>query len=660
MSLAANKAWYGYAGRVLTVDLTSGSFTFSPLEEDLVERFIGGRGLNVAWLYSKMKKGLDPLSPENPLVFGVGPFAGTMFPGGSRFNVSAKSPHTGILGDSNAGGFFGAELKFAGLDQLRIFGKAPQLSYLFIHNDRVEIRPALHLAGLDVWETDSAIRAEVRDPRAQIACAGPAAEHGVTFAGIFTNLVRPAARTGMGTVMASKNLKAIVVRGTRPVRVADPKAFASLLAELDKDIRGHREYGARALMGTTRLVHALNEAGCLATRHFKTGRFHAAEDVSGERLAEVHKKKSKACYGCTIPCSRFYEIASGPYAGLKSEGPEFEGLAGFSSRVGVADLGAALKGVDICNRLGMDVITASEVISFAMECYESGIISREEADGLDLTWGNEQTVFTLLEKIGRREGFGDVLADGVKKAAERIGRGSEKLAMHVKGLEVFQADPRGLKAYALGYALASRGGDHLRSEPSFEFSEDPEEGLRRFGARESAFRLEYKGKGRVVKYYEELSALADILDACKNTIVNMEVLPFDRAADFLRAATGRDAGEAYVQRVCERIVNLERAFIVREGIRRKDDTLPERFLKEPLPAGSGPSAGSVVELEPMLDEYYEARGWDVATGVPTREKLEVLGLDDVVRDLEEWGVSVPRRDVASLQILHVDKPGNAW
>lgn len=621
---------YAYTGKVLYIDLNNKSYHIEPLEREYIENYIGGRGLNMCRLYELTGPDTNPLSPDNPLIFGVGPLNGTLFPGASRFNVSAKSPLTGILGDSNAGGFFGPELKYAGFDQVILLNKSDKPIYIFIHNDKVEFKPASHIWGKDIWETYSTVINELGDARVQAACIGPAAENGVKFAGIFTNLVRAAARTGMGTVMASKNVKALAVRGTNPVKVYNPESFMELIHQLNNDIFNHHEYKIRCWLGTTKLVTGLNDIGGMATRHFKTGRFEYAADVSGETLASTIKTKSKACFSCPIPCSRFYRITDGPYAGLASEGPEYEGLAGFSSRIGVKDMHAALKAIDICNRMGIDVISASECISFAMECLERGIINSGEADGLDLTWGNEDAVFELLEKIVSREGFGDVLADGVRKAAEKIGRGSEEIAFHVKGLEIFQADPRAIKGYALGNAVASRGADHLRSEPSFEFTQNGEEGLRRYGAAESAFRLEYKGKGRLVKHYEELAALADCLNACKNTIVNMEVLDFDRAARILTCAVGQNISGIQIQRACERIVNLERLYLVREGIRRKDDYLPKRFLEEPLPPDSGPSAGSVVELEPMLDEYYAARGWNIETGIPTEAKLEELNLADIL------------------------------
>jgi len=629
---------YGYQGKVLRVNLCTEEMRIEDLPEELMLNYLGGRGFNMKRLYDEVPPEVDPLGSENKLFIGVGPLTGTLFPGAARVNFSAKSPQTGILGDSNAGGFFGPELKFAGFDQVIVEGVAKAPVYLYIKDGEARLKPAQHLWGKEVFATQEAILQELNDARVQVACIGPAAENGVKYSGIFCNLVRAAARTGMGTVMASKNLKAIAVRGTQDLKAAQPEKFMELLQEIDQEIYQHFEYKTRLLLGTTKLVHALNEAGCLATKHFQTGRFVGAEQVSGERLAETYRRKGKGCFACTVPCSRFFSIEEGKYQGLKSEGPEFEGLAGFSSRVGVDDLGAALKGVDLCNRYGMDVISASECVSFAMELYQRGLLTKDEADGLDLTWGNSEAVLTLLEKIAFRQGFGDVLADGVVEAAKRIGKGSELYAMHVKGLEIFQADPRGLKAYALGFAVATRGGDHLRSEPSFEFTEDPEEGIRRFGVPESAFRLEYKGKGKVVKFYEERSALADCLNVCKNTLVNMEILPFHQAAELLTAVTGIPFTEEKVQQAAERVVNLERAYIVREGIRRKDDTLPERFLKEPLPPECGPSAGSIVELEPMLDEYYETHHWDIATGIPTVEKLEQLGLQDIVADLRWRGI----------------------
>ena len=579
----------------------------------------------------------DGLSPQNILAFGVGPLVGTLFPGGARFNVTAMSPQTGILGDSNAGGFFGPELKFAGYDQIVLVGRADEPLYLWIADDHVELRPAHHLWGCDVWQTTEAICQELGDPDIQVATVGQAAENGVRYAGVFANLVRAAARTGMGTVMAAKNLKAVAVRGTGSFPVADMDRFLRLIHQLDETIYTHPEYRPRVDLGTTRLILSLNGAGCLPTRHFQQGTFERAQEVSGEMLARRFKVKGKACFACTIPCSRFLEVDDARFPDLRLEGPEYEPLAGFTVRVGNGDLALGLKCIDLANRYGMDAIALSEVISWAMECHERGLLASEEADGLDLSWGNGETILALIHKVAHREGFGDVLADGVRKAAERLGRGSEQIAMEVKGLEMFQADVRGLKAYGLGNAVASRGADHLRSEPSFEFTEDAEEAVRRYGVADAAFRLKYRGKGRVVKHYEEMAAISDSLEICKNTYNNMEVLDWDGTAELIEAATGWDVTGEEVQRIGERIVNLERAFNAREGLTRADDTLPRRFLEEPLPEGSGPSTGSVIELEPMLEEYYQARGWDGETGLPTQEKLEELGLREAAGELVAMG-----------------------
>ena len=629
---------YGYRNKALQVDLSRRKLETKPLAPKMVKGFLGGRGFNMYRLYRDSPPEIDPLEPNSRFYVAVGPLTGTSFPGSARVNFSAKSPQTGILGDSNTGGFFGPELKFSGFDQLIIEGKAESPVYLYLENGKARLRPAGHLQDLDALEKQTEIIKELDDSRVQVAAIGPAANNGVKFSGIFCNQVRAAARTGIGLVMASKNLQAIAVRGNLSLKAKNSDKFAHMVEELDREIKNHGEYEIRSRLGTTKLISQLNDMGCLATRHFQTGRFTGAKLVSGEYLEGNYKKKSKSCYSCTIPCSRFFRLDEGKYKGLKSEGPEFEGLAGFSSRMGIDDIGTALKGVDKCNRYGMDVISTSECISFAMELYQRGMLSKSDADGLELEWGNSEAALKLTDKIARREGFGDVLADGVSEAAKKIGKGAERYAMEVKGLEVFQADPRGIKAYALGYAVATRGGDHLRSEPSFEFKEDPEEAKERFGLPEAAYRLEFKGKGKVVNFHEKRCALADCLEVCKNTISNMEILDYGEASELLEALTGEDFTAESLEKSMERVINLERAYIVREGIRREDDTLPERFLNEPLDEKSGGSAGSVVELEPMLDEYYQAHGWNPENGVPTREKLKELGLDFVIEDFEDRNI----------------------
>ena len=620
----------GYTGKILRIDLTERDVKISNLERDLAAGFLGGRGFNSKGLYDEVPAGTDPLGPDNKLFISTGPLVGTTFPTASRFNISAKSPQTGILGDSNAGGHLAPEIKFAGYDQIVLEGRSREPVYVFVDDGEITFRDASHLWGMDVYEADEAIRSDLGDRRVQTAVVGPAAERGVRFAGVYANLMRAAARTGMGTVMASKGVKALVVRGSGSVEVAHPRMFEGLVEEIEGEIYAHEQYWPRRRMGTTRILMMANAMGFLPTRHYTSGIFEHAREVSGERLAEEFNVKNRGCFACTIPCSRFYAVKEGEFAGLYGEGPEYEALGSFTSRVGNRDLSLALKANDLCNRLGLDALTAGECISWAMELYERGLLTREEADGLDLSWGNGEAILALIEKIANRDGFGDILADGSRAAAEKLGRGVD-LTMQVKGLDIIMADPRGLKGFGLGYAVSSRGGDHLRSEPFLELSDDPAIGERMFGVPEATLRLADRGKGKLVSYFEDWNAVIDALEPCKNIMQNMEILTFERASRVIEACTGLRLSPADVRRVGERIINVERAFNVREGIRRRDDALPRRFREETLTEGA--SRGTVFDQEPMLDEYYDERGWDRETGIPYAKTLERLGLVEAARDI---------------------------
>ena len=629
--------YYGYAGRILRINLTKNQTKVQHTEKRLITKFLGGRGFNSKRLYDEVTKDVDPLSPQNKLIFATGPLVGTAFPLGARFNVTAKSPLTGILGDSNAGGHFAAEMKFAGYDQIVIEGKSQKPVYIFIEDQEIQIMDAEQLVGKDVHEATETIKRDLGDRTVQVATVGPGAENHVLYAGIFANLTRPAARTGMGTVMASKNLKAVALKGTGVIEISDPRRFWKIVEETEEETYAHPQYWPRRIMGTTRIMMLADELGILPTRHFTSATFQHASKVSGERLAKEYNVKNRACFSCIVPCSRVYVIREGQYAGLHGEGPEYEALSSFTARVGNSDLDLALKAVDLANRLGLDAITTAECIAWAMELYEKGELTRKETDNLELKWGSGEAILALVEKIAHREGFGDLLADGVRRAAEKLGRG-KKIALHVKGLEIIQADPRGLKGYGLGYAVASRGADHLRSEPFVELSDDPEKGVEMFGVPEATLRLAHKGKGKLVRYFENWCAIIDCLEVCKNLAGNMELLPFDRAAEVTEAVTGFHFTEQAMFEIGERIVNLERAYLVREGIRRKDDYLPIRFLKEPLPNGN--SKGEIFEIDPMLDEYYTEREWNLRTGIPKAEKMRKIGLEYVVEDLKRIGIEI--------------------
>ncbi len=635
----------GYAGEVLRIDLTQGASRTVPLSRELAEDFIGGRGFNSKALYDEVPACADPLGPENRLFIGTGPLVGTSFPTACRFNASAKSPQTGILGDSNAGGHFAPEVKYAGYDQIVLEGRSPRPVYIIIRDNEVTLHDASHLIGLDTYARDAVIRSDLGDKRIQTLLCGPAAESGVRYAGLYANLVRAAARTGMGTVMASKNVKAIAVRGTGSISIHNPRRFEKIVEEVTEEVRTHPQYTGRRKMGTTRILMMGNTMGFLPTRNYTTGVYEHAAEVSGERLAAEFNVKNRACFACTIPCSRVFTVKEGPYSGLTAEGPEYEALGSFTSRIGNPDISLALRANDMCNRLGLDALSTASCIAWAMELHERGLLSSAEADGLDLSWGNAEAIIALIGKIARREGFGDLLADGSRVAAEKLGRGAA-YAMQVKNLDLIMADPRALKGFGLGYCVSSRGGDHLRSEPFAELSDDPTVGERMFGLPGATLRLSDEGKGKLIAYFEDWCAVIDALEPCKNIMQNMEILTFERTSDVLEAATGLILTPAQVREVGGRIVSIERAFGVREGISRRDDSLPRRFREEPLPEGA--SAGAVFAQERILDDYYAERGWDKHTGLPTRASLEALGLVRVANELAEMGkLSSQEKDFTS-------------
>jgi len=631
---------FGYAGTILRIDLTREKVIRVPLDKEFARKWVGGRGFNSAIMYREVPPGTDPMSPDNLLMFGVGPLNGTAFPCASRFTVTAKSPLTGIFGDSNAGGHFAPEMKYAGYDQIIISGKAPKPCYLLIQDEKVQILDAAHLWGQDIWETHRVIREDHNDQRIQVACIGPAGENGVKYAIVAANLTRVAGRAGMGTVMGAKNLKALAIRGSGTISVADPRRFHELAEAFKHKVLTHPGYERRAQLGTTQLVSALNNLGILPTRHFQEGVFEFADAVSGEALQRLYNVKQKACFACPVHCSRYYVIREGSNAGTRGEGPEYETQCGFSSRLGNSDLQFVLKQNNFVNKMGLDSIETSEVIGFAMECYEKGILTKEDVGGLDLTWGNKEAIETLMNWIVTRSGFGETLAHGVRRTAKLVGKGSEKYAFHTKGLALICGDPRGLKAFGLTYAIASRGADHLRAEPVFELTNDPELAEQRWGIREIADRLEFKGKGVLVNYTEEIATLTDILTICKNIGLSMGILEHKMAAEVYTATTGLNMTIEEITRTAQRIIHIERCFNAREGIRRTDDTLPARFLKEPLQKGA--TAGHVVELEPMLIEYYQLRGIDPETGIPAPSKLRELGLNEPARDMEGLSTAVSK------------------
>jgi len=594
---------HGYGGHILRVDLTSGRIQREKTDPVYMLGVIGGRGLNSTRLYEELKRDIDPLSPENMLLIGVGPLTGTLMAASAFMTISGKSPMTGILGDSAAGGHFGAEIKQAGYDQIVMTGRSAGPCYLFIADDHVEIRDASNLWGRDIWQTTATIRRELNDNAIQVAAIGPAGENLVKYATVACNNSRMCGRTGMGCLFGSKQLKAVAVRGRGRLTLADPPGFLELCRELDQRIMSHPEYARRNHLGSTLLMKALNGIGILPTNHFQQGLCEYVDKVSGEALAAKYKVKNKSCYNCNLHCSRYYLTDE-----VEAEGPEFETLCSYTSRIGNDDLKFGLKMNAFLNRMGMDSLSSGETIGWAMECVQRGLLTKEDFDGLDLTWGNRQAVEKLLNMIIRRDGIGDAFAEGTRSLARRFGRGSEEFAFHVKGLDMICGDPRGIKAFGLTYAIASRGGDHLRAEPFFELTERYDEAEKRWGIREIADRLADKGKAVLVEHTERQALLTDCLTMCKNIGLSMDIMDFDFASRLLTAGTGLKFTPQKVDEALKGVINRDRKMNIDFGVDAAQDTLPKRFTSEPLKEGA--SKGQVVPVKRMVKEYYKSKGWD--------------------------------------------------
>ncbi len=587
-----------YRGNSLRIDLSCGE-----IHRDLTpEKGIGARTWNSITLLNEMKPGTDALGPENILCLSVGPLTGSELIASCRFIASARSPLTGYLGDSGARGFFGPELRWSGHEQLIFTGVSERWVYLWIDNDTVEIRDASHLVGLDITDTTVRLRSELKDPDLQVAAIGPAGENLVCYAIISCNMARAAGRTGMGAVMGSKRLKAIVVRGDRPVRPADPERFRKACARLQENIESHGEFEPRRRYGTTRIMDSLARMGVLPAYHYRSTVFEDLEKVNAEALRRNHVVKSKSCYNCNIYCSRYnYTRYS------EGEGPEYEAQAAFTVKCGNSDLELAVGVSNAVNRLGLDCISTGEVIAWLMECRHEGVVSDADIDGIDLSWGSRDALLRLPRIIAQRRGIGDLLAEGTRRAAAKFGDAARKLTAEVKGLELFSADPRGIKGYALMNAVNSRGGDHYRGEPMIELTGDEELALRRVGHREAAHRLMDKGKGALVNYAEHLGLLSDSLTICKNISCCMDAVDFDLAAEAYSGLLGRPIAAREIWDACSHASQVEREFNLREGLRREEDTLPGRFLDRPIP--DGPAKGTVINIRRLVDDYYREKGW---------------------------------------------------
>jgi aldehyde:ferredoxin oxidoreductase len=568
------------------------------------------------WL-ANSKAGVDAFDPENPLVLALGPVSGTMFPtGGNGHAFISKSPATNGVGEAVSHGTFGAELKRAGYDAVVLTGKAERPVYLWIDDDSVQLLDAASIWGKSPSETEDAIKDEVGDYYVRVASIGLAGEKLSKIANIINEKTRAAGRTGLGAVMGSKNLKAIAVRGTHDIVVAKPDEFMEMVKEFHERMKGPAAQKYRTL-GTAENVMIQNALYCMPTRNYNNAHFENAEKVSGEALNERYITKIIACNSCAMRCEHEAVVREGPYKGTMAR-MEYDNLWALGPNCGIDKLDAIIKAAELCNYYGLDATSTGVTVGFVMDCHETGILSHEDLGGIDAHFGNAEALIQLIEKIGKREGIGDVLADGVKVAAEKIGKGSDKLAQNIKGLEVTGYDLRCLKTAALGFAVSFRGADHNRSGA---YALDMTGKVDRLKAE--------KGRGKLVKDSENVYALIDSLIVCKNAKGTL----YKELADMAKIyalVTGYEMTPEELSAAGERIITLARLINLREGLSRKDDTLPWKVMNQPIP-DDGPAKGAMVtqdELDLLLDDYYQSRGWTL-DGIPTKSQLNKLGMEDL-------------------------------
>jgi aldehyde:ferredoxin oxidoreductase len=611
----------GYTGKILRIDLSNQSVKEEEVSEELARNYLGGTGFAIKYLYDELKPGTPALGEDNKLIFAVGPLTATGASCSSRMAVVAKSPLTNAMGMALTGGYFPAEMKKTGYDMIIIEGRAAKPTYLAIKDDKVRFRSAAKLKGMLTTDTQLFIKEELGDHNYRIACIGPAGERLVPMSCI-VNERRAAGRKGLGAVMGSKNLKAIAVRGNKRPAISDPARFKEARQVMNKAMRDSEVlYPHFSKAGTPMVVDDMTEMGIYSIKNWTaTGQIDLVESQGRDAQDAMIITKSH-CADCPVGCSQVKLVNEGPFAGFLSEGPEFETTYSMGSTAGVTYLPAIIAADRICDEYGLDTMSAGVSIGFAMELYERGILTKKDTDGLELKFGNYQAMIEMLRRMTYQEGLGAILSQGTKKAAEKIGKGTDAYAMHVKGLELPAYDIRGAKAHGLNYATAYTGADHNRGYAFQEIFGNPNP--------EKVDRLAIKGKGRLTKWNQDVRCVTcDCATMCA-FLLDMAVpeIACQNTADLVNAATGMHLTAAEVQQIGERINNVARLFNGREGFGRKDDTFPKRIMTEAIKAGK--SAGQLIsqkDLDEMLDEYYSVRGWD-KDGNPTPAKLKELGIE---------------------------------
>jgi aldehyde:ferredoxin oxidoreductase len=615
----------GYAGQLLRVDLSKGKITKTPLEAELAKSYLGGRGIGARIVYDEVEPKVGAFDPENRLVFMTGPLTGTVVPSSGRYEVSAKSPASDAWGDANSGGYFGPELKWAGFDGIVFQGKAPKPVYLWVHDGQAEIKTADHIWGKDAFETEDILQEDLGDKKIRTACCGPAGERLVRFAAVMNDKYRAAGRCGLGAVMGSKNLKAIATRGTRKLLIANDVELRKQSLEAIKMIKESPITLGLSGFGTNSGFAMLAGLGDTPIKNWSKGEFASAEKISGGTLAETYLKRKYACYNCQIACGRWVKVTEEPYE-CEGRGPEYEACASLGANCMNENLAALCKANDLCNRLGLDVISAGSAIAFAMECYEKSLITQKDCGGMELKWGDSDAIIEMIKKISYRKDIGDILAEGVRRAARRIGKGSDDFAVQVKGLEVAMHDPRYNKSLAVCYAIGSTGGRHTEGQ-SVEMGQSPVPDVPMLSESMEATSEDRKAALSFVAV--NWNMLIDTLGVC--AYATSTGFSLGQLTSLLNAATGWALTPDELMKAGERIANLTRAFNIRHGLTAKDDVLPKRLMQ---PQSEGGNQGQAIQnFQGLAKEYYTLRKWDAVTGKPSKKKLLELGLKKEAKDL---------------------------
>ena len=612
--------------KLLKINLNNGNWEFLSCSQEDELHLLGGRGFNAWYLYKNLAPDLKPLDPQNILIFSCGLLTGTNAPASSRLHINALSPLTNFLGSSNVGGLFGAKLRSCAIQSLVVQGRAEQPVYILLEEGNVFIRAAQELWGLDTWQVDKEIR-ERHGQKSKILAIGPGGENQILFSCILTDLDHAAGRTGMGAVMGSKNLKAIVIGENCGKKSVPTEKGKEAIKSYVQQIKNSPEFKNFSRLGGSGYVKWCDAMGIMPTRNYQENRFSAAEKTDGHNL-EKYKVRSRGCPRCPVQCKAELQIPSEKFAGKLAARPEFESMVNLGAKCGLEDLETIVYLDNLCSQLGLDCISTSGVLAFAMELYQRGILTREDTDGIDLSWGNGQAMEKLVRQIACKEGLGAILALGVSRAAQLIGKNSQKYAYHVKDMELSAYHPSEVMGTALGYAVSARGGDFNTLYASLEYAWDQEKSLDEFGTANSTDIKHIQGKGILLRRAMIVNIVFDSLGICKVPALSLVgAFDLENEATLLSSLSGQNWQAKDLFHLGEKVANLERLFNIKFGASNKDDALPEWFFQ--YQASEIREPGNTNWLEPMLKDFYANMGWDMQ-GRPTKSKLRELGLSSYI------------------------------